>query len=69
MNDKCCFHLKCLLYVCHFLNMTIPIYTIQVIAIHAFPKIYLAIKMSDFEAKNETILAAFISIYDKMYVR
>ena len=28
---------------------------IQVIAKHAFPKIYLDIKMSDFDIKNETI--------------
>ena len=42
---------------------------IQIIAIHAFPKIYLDIKMLDFEAKNENILAGFISIHDKMYVK
>ena len=41
---------------------------IQVIAIHAFLKIYLDIKMSDFEAKNENILVGFISIHDKMHV-
>ena len=41
---------------------------IQVKAIHAFPKIYLDIKMSDLEAKTEYILAGFISIHDKMYV-
>ena len=41
---------------------------IQIIAIHAFPKIYLDIKMLDFEAKNENILAGFISIHNKMYV-
>ena len=40
---------------------------IQVIAIYAFPKIYLDIKMSDFEANNENILAGFTSIHDKMY--
>ena len=39
---------------------------IQIIAIHAFPKIYLDIKM--LEAKNENILAGFISIHDKIYV-
>ena len=42
---------------------------IQVIAIiHAFPKIYLDIKMSDFETNNEIILAGLTSIHDKMYV-
>ena len=42
---------------------------VQVIAIHAFPKIYLDIKMSDFEAKkNKIILADLISIHDMMYV-
>ena len=39
-----------------------------VIAIHAFPKIYLSIKMSDFEAESENILASFMGIYDKIYV-
>ena len=52
--------LKCLLYVRHFLNMTMPI------AIHAFSKIYLNIKMSDFEVKHENILAGFISMHDKI---
>ena len=37
---------------------------IQVIAIHAFPKIYLDTKMSDFEAKNDNILVGFTSIHD-----
>ena len=41
---------------------------IQVIAIHTFPKIYLDIKMSDFEANNKNTLVGFISILDKMYV-
>ena len=41
---------------------------IQVIVIHAFPKIYLDIKMSDFETNNNNILAGFISVHDKMYV-
>ena len=41
---------------------------IKVIAIHPFPKIYLDIKMSDFEANNEKNLAGFMSIHDKMYV-
>ena len=27
VHDKCCFHLKCLLYVRRFLNMALPIYT------------------------------------------
>ena len=27
VHDKCCFHLKCLLYVRHFLNMAMSIYT------------------------------------------
>ena len=36
-------------------------------AIHAFPKIYLSVEMSDFEAENENILASFMSIYDKIY--
>ena len=55
VHDKCCFHLKCLQYVRHFLNMAMT--AIQVIAIHAFPKIYLDIKISDFETNNKTILA------------
>ena len=41
---------------------------IQVIAINAFPKIYLNIKMTDFEVNYENILAGFISIRDKIYV-
>ena len=45
-----------------FLIWHYPMGYIQVIAIHAFPKTYLDIKMSDFEAKNENILAGFISI-------
>ena len=39
------------------------------IAKHAFPKIYLNIKMSVFEAKKENILAGFISQHDRIYVR
>ena len=38
---------------------------IQVIAIHAFHKIYLNIKMPDFEAKKENILVGFLSIHDR----
>ena len=57
-NDKCCFHLKCLLYVRYFLNMTLN-QDIHVIAIHAFPKINLGIKMSDFEAKKNEIIIFF----------
>ena len=64
--NKRCFHLKCSLYVRYFLDMTKP--KIQVIAINAFPKIYLNIKMTDFEVKHENILAGFISICDKIYV-
>ena len=45
-----------------FLIWHYPMGYIQVIAIHAFPETYLDIKMSDFEAKNENILAGFISI-------
>ena len=37
---------------------------IQVIAMHAFHKIYLDMKMSDFEVKNEDLLAGFY-----MYIR
>ena len=37
---------------------------IHVIAIHAFPKIYLDIKMSDFETKNENKITGFINIHD-----
>ena len=40
---------------------------IQIGAIYTFPKIYLDIKMSDFEAKKGKILAGFISIHDKMF--
>ena len=41
---------------------------IQVIAIHAFPKIYLDIKMLNFEKYNENILTGFISKHYMMYV-
>ena len=34
----------------------------------AFPKIYLNIKMSVFEAKKENILAGFTSKHDRIYV-
>ena len=36
------------------------------IAKHAFPKIYLNIKMSVFEAKQEKFLAGFISKHDRI---
>ena len=36
---------------------------------HAFPKIYLNIKMSVFEAKKENILAGFKSKHDRIYVK
>ena len=48
LNFKCCFRLKCLLYLRHFLNMAVPL---QVIAKHAFLKIFLNVKMSDVEVK------------------
>ena len=38
-----------------------------VIAIQAFPKIYFNLKKSGFEAKNESIFAVIISIYDRIY--
>ena len=38
------------------------------IAKHAFPKIYLNIEMSVFEAKKENILAGFISKHNRIYV-
>ena len=38
---------------------------IQVFAMHAFHKIYLNIKMPDFEVKNENILVDFFSIHDR----
>ena len=38
------------------------------IAKHASPKIYLNIKMSVLEAKQEKNLAGFISKHDKIYV-
>ena len=41
---------------------------IYVIAIHAFPKMYLNIKKSDFESKNKNILAGFVSKYNRIYV-
>ena len=41
---------------------------IQVIAIHAFPKIYLDIEMLDFKANHENNLAGFISILENIYV-
>ena len=37
------------------------------IAKHAFPKIYLNIKMSVFQVKKENILAGFISEDDRIY--
>ena len=41
---------------------------IQDKAIHEIPKIYLDIKMPDFEVKR-IILVGFMSIHDKMYTR
>ena len=38
---------------------------IQVIAIHAFPKIYLKVKMSDFEVKTKIFWRYFLSIHDR----
>ena len=49
------------IYVRNFLNMAMPRYTRNS---DTFRKIYLIIKMSDFEAKHENISADFIS--DKM---
>ena len=49
--DKCCFNMIFLLYVRHFYIMTCP--DIYEIAKHAFPKLYLNMKMSVFEAKKE----------------
>ena len=37
----------------------------KVIAIHAFQKIYLNIKMPDFDEKNENTLVVFLSIHDR----
>ena len=47
--------------------MTKPKNTSKV-AMNAFPKIYLNMKMTDFEVKHENILAGFISIRDKICV-
>ena len=41
---------------------------INVIAVHAIPKIYLNIKISDFAVKNENIMVGFINIHDRIYV-
>ena len=38
---------------------------IQVIAKHAFHKIYLNMKMPDLEVKNENILVGFLNIHDR----
>ena len=38
---------------------------IQVIAMHAFHKIYLNIKMPDFEVKIKNILVGSLSIHDR----
>ena len=38
---------------------------IQVIAIHAFHKIYLNIKMPDFEVKTKIFWWVFLSIHDR----
>ena len=55
-----------LLYVRHFYIMTCP--DIYEIAKHAFPKLYLNMKMSVFEAKKENILAGFISKHDGIHI-
>ena len=66
-HDKCCFHLICFLYIRHFHNMAI--HDIYEIAKHVFPKIYLNIKMSVFEAKKKgNISAGFIRKHDRRYV-
>ena len=51
----------------HFLNM-VKYPDIQVVAVHALSIKYLDIKKSNFEAKNENILAGFISIHNRIYV-
>ena len=58
VHDKYCFHLKCLLYVRHFLSMGMPRYT------RAFHKIYLNIKMSDLDLKMK-YFGGVLSIYDR----
>ena len=60
VHDKCCFNLKCLLNVRHILIW--QYLAMQVIAIHAFPKIYLDIEMSDFKANNKNIMT-FVLVY------
>ena len=47
----------CNVYYMHVVFVIWQSQDIQVIAIHAFLKIYLDIKMSDFDTKNENILA------------
>ena len=43
-------------------------YDNALISMNAFPKIYLNIKMSVFEAKKENIWTGFISKHDRIYV-
>ena len=49
----------CNVYYMHIVFVIWQCQDIQVVAIHAFLKIYLDIKMSDFDTKNENILAGF----------
>ena len=53
VHYKCCFHLKCLLYVRYFLNMVIPIYTSNSNAY--FSQNIPGYQMSDFEPKKTKI--------------
>ena len=48
----------------HFIFLIWQCPDIQVIAIHAFPKVYLDMKMAGFVAKNENMLAGLY-----MYIR
>ena len=60
------FSLKCLLYVRYFLNTTMSKFSSN--SNKCIPKIYMIIKMTDFDVKPENILMGFISIHEKIYV-
>ena len=65
-HDKCCS--ICYVYYMYVVFIIRQCPDIYEMGKHAFPKIYLNIKMSVFEAKQENCLAGFISKNDRIYV-
>ena len=62
VHIKCCFHLKCLLYVRHILNMAIPSYTSNNNT--CIPQNIPRYKNVRLKGKQQKYLAGFISIHD-----